>query len=199
VRRLRRLTDDLHVVAAAEEHALDLILTDLDVAVLAADAVVAAGPAYQAKGVALRLHPGPAAAYVRGDRERLAQVLANVLDNALRHTPPGGIVDLTVTADTRQTSLTVTDTGSGIEPGHLEWIFERFHREDPARSVADGSGSGLGLTIARALTEEHRGTLTATSSGPGHGATLRITLPLTTTSAATTAAATAGAGARTRG
>nr|MCU0271551.1 ATP-binding protein [Acidimicrobiales bacterium] len=154
VRRLRRLTDDLHVVAAAEEHALDLILTQLDVAALAADAVVAAGPAYQAKDVALRLHPAPTPVYVRGDRERLAQVLANLLDNALRHTPPGGIVDLTVTADTRQTSLTVADTGSGIDPGHLEWIFERFHREDPARSVADGSGSGLGLTIARALTEE---------------------------------------------
>ncbi len=187
VRRLRRLTDDLHLVAAAEEHALDLVLTDLDAAGLAADAVMAAGPAYQAKGVALRLHVAPVAAPLHGDRERLAQVLANVLDNALRHTAPGGIVDLTVGADTHQAYLTVTDTGSGIDPAHLDWIFERFHRGDPARSVADGSGSGLGLTIARAITEEHGGSLTAGSAGPGHGATFRLALPLIPQKTTTTA------------
>jgi len=193
VRRLRRLTDDLHLVAAAEEHALDLVLTNLDANDLAADAVVAAGPGYQAKDVALRLHPATAPAPVHADRERLGQVLANLLDNALRHTPSGGVVDLTVGTDTDQVYLTLTDTGTGIDPAHLDWVFQRFHREDPARSAADGSGSGLGLTIARAITDEHGGTLTARSAGPGNGATLRLVLPRT--QAKTKASATAVASA----
>jgi signal transduction histidine kinase len=176
VRRLRRLTDELRDVAAAEEHALTLVLADLDLAEVAADAVAGAAPRYQAKQVALRLHRDTVPTTVTGDRERLGQVVANLLDNALRHTPPGGGVDVRVTSEPGAARLTVDDTGEGIPPDQLDAIFERFRRVDPARTAGDG-GSGLGLTIARAIVAEHGGTLTAHSAGPSRGATLTVALP----------------------
>ncbi len=110
---------------------------------------------------------------VRADFERASQVLANLLSNALRHTPPGGRVTLGTASSGDCVVFTVTDTGSGIAPEHLQRIFERFYRADPARS-RDG-GSGVGLTIARGLIVRMGGTLTV-RSGPG-GSTFTFTLP----------------------
>ena len=110
---------------------------------------------------------------MRVDVDRLREALGNLLDNALRHTSPGGHITVTMrTADLTTTEITVTDTGGGFEPDHAEQLFHRFHRES-----ADSSGSGLGLTIARALVEAHGGTLTARSEGLGRGSTFTITLP----------------------
>jgi signal transduction histidine kinase len=105
-------------------------------------------------------------------------VLANLLGNALRHTPPGGRVEVTATAADGRVQLAVADTGEGIPPELLERIFERFYRADPARAHApDGGGSGIGLTITRAIVQAHGGRIHAESHGPGRGARFVVTLP----------------------
>jgi signal transduction histidine kinase len=178
VARLRRLATDLRESAAADEHALHLNPVVLDAADAAADAVTAATPRYLAKGVGLTLAPGPAGLLVAADAERLGQVLANLLDNALRHTPPGGNVRVAADRARSRAVITVADDGDGIPPDQLGSVFERFHRVDPSRTTSDGSGSGLGLTIARAIVTDHGGSLTAASDGPGEGATFTVSLPL---------------------
>jgi signal transduction histidine kinase len=178
VARLRRLATDLRESAAADEHALHLAPVVLDAAVASAGAVAAATPRYLAKGVELTLVPGATGLRVSADPERLGQVLSNLLDNALRHTPPAGQVRVAASRTGPSTvAITVADDGDGIPPDQVGSIFERFHRVDRSRASADGSGSGLGLTIARAIIADHGGTLTAASPGPGEGATFTITLP----------------------
>jgi signal transduction histidine kinase len=179
INRLRRLATDVREVAAAEEHALGLRLEPIDARDIARAAVAAAAPRFSGKGVALvaRLceHPCP----VMGDAMRLQQVLANLLDNALRHTPIGGQVIVAVDRAGSNVRITVKDTGEGIPAEQVGWVFERFHRVDPSRISTDGGGSGLGLTIARALVSDHSGTITAASPGTGLGTTLTIELPAT--------------------
>lgn len=179
VLRLRRLAVDVRAVSAAEEHALDLRPVPCDPTDLAADAVRFANPAYQAKGVDLAVAAARHLPHVLADPERVGQVLGNLLANALRHTPPGGhvTVTVTVTAATGQVEFVVADDGEGIPADQLEAVFDRFHRIDPARVAGDGSGSGLGLTIARAIAAGHGGTLTAASPGAGGGASFRLGLP----------------------
>ncbi len=177
VSRLRRLAIDLRESAAADEHALHLTPVVLDAEAAAADAVAAATPRYLAKGVELTLTPGATGLLVSADAERLGQVLSNLLDNALRHTPPGGHVHVAATPAGSTTAITVADDGDGIPADQIGSIFDRFHRVDPARATADGSGSGLGLTIARAIITDHGGSLTAVSRGPGAGATFTVALP----------------------
>ena len=109
------------------------------------------------------------------DRDRLTQVLRNLIRNAVAHTDPGDQVVVAARARDDQLEISVTDTGPGIPPDQLEQIFERFHRLDAGR-LRDRGGSGLGLAIARAITEAHGGTISA-ESGPGQGATFRIVLP----------------------
>ncbi len=177
VARLRRLATDLREAAAAEEHALGLVLQPADARLLAETAVSAARPRYQTKGVALLMDIPDTPVEVNADQERMQQVLANLLDNALRHTQPGGHVTVQVTSSDRTVSMQITDDGDGISLDELEAVFDRFHRADPARAVNGGGGSGLGLTIARAIVVDHGGSLTARSSGRGEGATFTVTLP----------------------
>ncbi len=179
VARLRRLSGDLREAAAAEEHALGLVMTPLDPVAVVRDAIAAARPGYQNKGVDLGLDQAELAPLVLADAERVQQVLANLLDNALRHTPAGGRVDMAIGMGREgSVSITVTDNGEGIDAHQLAHIFDRFHRADPARPVHDGGGSGLGLTIARAIVEDHGGTLTASSAGRGRGSAFTLTLPV---------------------
>lgn len=175
--RLARLAEDVAAVSRVEEHQLDLHLEPVDTGELVSTATAAAADRFAAKGVTLRgnqIHDIPR---VIVDRERIGQVLGNLLDNALRHTPAGG----TVTVDTRQAepgwiALSVTDTGDGIPAEHLTRIFERFYRADTARDRTHG-GSGIGLAIAKALVDAHGGRITATSPGPGAGSTFTVLLP----------------------
>jgi signal transduction histidine kinase len=111
---------------------------------------------------------------LQADRDRLTQVLRNLIRNAVAHTDPEGRVTVAARARGDHLQISVTDTGAGIPPDQLEQIFERFHRLDTGRS-RDRGGSGLGLAIARAITEAHGGTIRA-ESGPGQGATFRIEL-----------------------
>ena len=174
--RLRRLVDDLAKVSRAEERQLDLHSTPSKPGLLVAAALRAAAPGYAVKGVALETKLDRRLPSVDVDPDRIAEVLANVLDNALRHTPTGGRVEVAAAGRGQQVELTVADTGEGIAPEHLERVFERFFRADLARTRTAG-GSGIGLAIARAIVEAHGGHLHAESEGPGLGARFVITLP----------------------
>ena len=176
--RLRRLADDIAVVSRAEEGQLPLHPVPIAPNRLVTTAVQAARPGYDHQGVKLTTRLAPQLPSLAADPDRLAQVLAGLLSNALRHTPPGGQVTVSTEAAGPGVTITVTDTGDGIAAGHLPHIFERFYRADTARDRAHG-GSGIGLTIARALIAAHGGALTAASDGVGTGARFTITLPAT--------------------
>lgn len=177
-RRLARLSQDISAVSRAEEGQvrLDLFPTRPETVVRAA--IDAAAEAYQAKGVALVADIADALPELSLDRERIGQVLANLLNNALRHTPAGGSVTISANRSgaTGGVQISVSDTGDGIPTEHLAHVFERFYRVDAARDRAHG-GSGIGLAIAKALAEAHGGQLTVTSSGTGQGSTFRVILP----------------------
>lgn len=174
--RLQHLVADMAAVSRAEERQLDLHPRPVDTATLALEAVTAARARFDAAGVGLEVDVAGAVPIVRVDPQRFGEVLANLLDNALRHTPAGAVVRVVVGSDRGSAALDVTDTGDGFDPSDAERIFERFYRADPSRTPTS-AGSGIGLTIARAITAAHGGTLTATSGGPGTGATFRIRLP----------------------
>jgi two-component system OmpR family sensor kinase len=116
------------------------------------------------------------AAVVQGDRDRLRQIVDNLLANVRAHTPPGTPASVSVTRRNGSAEIAVTDAGPGLDEEHLEHVFERFYRADPSRARASG-GVGLGLSIVAAVAEAHGGTASA-SSRPGAGTTFSIALPL---------------------
>lgn len=175
-RRLQHLVADMGAVSRAEERQLDLHPQQADLAMLATEAVASARARFTAAGKRLDIEVAGKAPIVLVDRQRLAEALANLLDNALRHTPAGGEVRVVVDAERTGATLKVIDTGEGFDPSDAERLFERFYRADTSRTRTT-AGSGIGLTIARAIVQAHGGTLTATSKGPGTGATLRIHFP----------------------
>jgi two-component system sensor histidine kinase BaeS len=176
--RLVRLSDDVAALAQAEEGPTPISPVWVAPGALISTAVLAIGARYDAKGVRLTSHVLAGLPRVWADPQRLGQVLGNLLDNALRHTPAHGQVDVAATADRDLLTVTVTDTGDGIAAEHLPHVFERFYRADSARDREHG-GAGIGLAIAKALVEAHDGRITATSSGSGTGTTFTITLPRT--------------------
>jgi signal transduction histidine kinase len=113
---------------------------------------------------------------VDADRERIHQVVFNLVDNAVRFTPPGGEVTIAAERVADRIRVTVRDTGVGVASEHLPRLFERFYRVDPARSREDGGGTGIGLAIARSIVEGHGGRIAAQSE-PGRGATFTFDLP----------------------
>ena len=187
--RLVRFAEDVAALAQAEESATSLAFTDIDATELIAKTTAAVSERYHAKQVSLSTHP-PSTELppLWGDGQRLAQVLTNLLDNALRHTPPHGRVDVHADTDGPRLVLRVTDTGEGISAEHLPHVFERLYRADAART-RDHGGSGLGLAIAKTLVEAHGGHISASSHGPGSGTTFTITVPLRRSSAAAHAGA----------
>lgn len=174
VRRLQRLASDVRLAAQAQEHALDLQPQLVSVSQLVEAACALYEPRYQDKGVVLRntCHEDET---IRVDPDRMQQVLINLLDNALRHTPAGGSVDVSCQRRPDFVDIDVRDSGEGIPPGELDAIFQRFHRLDDSRG--HGAGSGLGLTIARAIVQDHGGTMTSFSAGLGTGARFTVSLP----------------------
>lgn len=172
--RLRRLAEDMSAVSRAEE-GLDVTLRPCAAADLAAAAAGVAQDRYAAKGVDLRTELVDAG-QVRVDADRFGQVLGNLLDNALRHTPAGGTVILSCRRVDHWVEYRVADTGEGVAAEHLPHLFDRFYRADTARDRGHG-GSGIGLAIARALVEAHGGGISVTSAGTGHGATFTVRLP----------------------
>ena len=174
--RLGRLAQDITAVSRAEEHLTRIRPVPTTTEALITTAVDAARERYDNKGVVLHSRIDDSVA-VTVDPDRLGQVLGNLLDNALRHTPEGGTVTVSSTVLDDRVEITVSDTGEGIAPAHLDHLFDRFYRADAARDRHHG-GSGIGLTITRALVEAHRGRIRAHSDGPGQGAYFTVELPV---------------------
>jgi signal transduction histidine kinase len=111
------------------------------------------------------------------DKARIRQAVQNLLDNALRHTPSGGQVSVSVRQVNGRVQIQVQDSGDGIAPEQLPQVFDRLYRGDPSRQ-RQGSSTGLGLAISKALVDAHGGTITAESGGVDQGSTFTIDLPL---------------------
>jgi two-component system, OmpR family, sensor histidine kinase CiaH len=176
IARMERLAMDLLTLARSDAGGLELMTAPVDIRSVAAEVVRRTTPLANSHGIALGLHAAADEAVVDADPDRLQQVLLILLDNAIKHTPSGGRVDVSVRRHGQQASIEVGDTGSGISPEHLPRIFDRFYRADKARARAQG-GTGLGLAIARMLVDAHHGHLSLTST-LGVGTQVTMTLPL---------------------
>ncbi|HQZ85046.1 MAG TPA: HAMP domain-containing sensor histidine kinase [Actinomycetota bacterium] len=178
--RLRRLVDDLEVVSRAEERQLLLEPAPIVVADLLDAAVAAHRESYRAAGVHLTASVTTDTPPVTVDPDRIHEVLGNLLDNALRHTPPGGTVAVTARLNKDRARpaavIEIADSGTGFPTQDAERIFGRFEKH------GGSPGSGLGLTIARAIIEAHHGSLIASSDGPGTGARFTVRIPAATKS-----------------
>jgi signal transduction histidine kinase len=172
---LARLVEDLQELTLAEAGQLTLVRQSADVAEIVRRAVIAAHPPAEAKGLTIeaKLPEGQAIAEVAP--ERIGQVLRNLLSNAITHTSVGGHITVDLKDDGGELHIGVEDTGDGIPPEDLPYVFERFYRADPSRVRATG-GAGLGLTIARRLVEAHGGTI-GVESEVGKGSRFTFTLP----------------------
>jgi two-component system, OmpR family, sensor histidine kinase BaeS len=176
-RRLVRFSDDVAALAQAEEGHASIAPSSVVPDKLIENAVTSAADRFAAKGVTLTSHVDSGLPALWADPHRLGQVLANLLDNALRHTPSGGHVEVTATAEGGELTITVADDGDGIVADQLPHVFERFYRVDAARDREHG-GAGIGLAIAKALAEAHDGRISAASGGLGTGTTFIVTLPV---------------------
>jgi two-component system, OmpR family, phosphate regulon sensor histidine kinase PhoR len=154
--RLARLTDDLLKLSRIEAGRLELELRPIKVEALVNSCVETARLKAEAKGLRIHVQLPEGLPPVRGDGAQLAEVLQNLLDNALQYTPSGGQIDVTASSSDREVTFTVADTGIGIPESDLARIFERFYRVDAARSREAG-GTGLGLAISRHIVEAHGG------------------------------------------
>ncbi len=172
---LTRLVNDLRELALAEAGELDMAREPLDMREVIRQAAASMQSAARNKGIHLVVDLPDTPLIVRGDGQRLEQVLLNLLSNALRHTPHGGTVTVRAWEERDHVYCQVRDTGPGIPPDQLPFVFERFWRGDRSRSRETG-GTGLGLAIARKWVEAHGGRIWA-ESPPGEGAVFTFWLP----------------------
>ncbi len=172
---LTHLVEDLRLLAEAEADQLRLDLRPTDVEDLLNDAYVNFSCQAEDRGVTLSLDLPSGLPKANADWRRIAQVLGNLISNALRFTPGGGTITLGAAERAGMVEVTISDTGSGIAAEDLPYVFDRFWRGDKSRSRS-GGGSGLGLAIARQLVELHGGTIVVESAA-GKGTTFRFTLP----------------------
>lgn len=174
--RLERLVDDLFQLTRLESKRLDLDLAPFDPASAAREAVEAlAGPARREAGILVRAESHTGESACLGDRARFVQVLVNLIRNAIRYTPEGGIILVSTSGRADAIEITVRDTGSGIPPEDVPHVFDRFFRADPSRNRSSG-GAGLGLAIARELIEAMGGSI-AVESVLDEGTVFTISMP----------------------
>ncbi len=173
---LKRLVDDLQDLGLAEARQLTLRRQPVALQDLVQTAANSIRSQAEAKGLNLKIALEDGLPLVEVDPQRIRQVLINLLKNAVNHTPKGGEIAVSATRQERWIKVKVRDTGEGIPPEDLPYIFERFYRADRSRSRATG-GAGLGLTIARHLVEAHGGQIWA-ESAPGKGTTIHFTIPV---------------------
>ena len=176
VDRMIALVEDLLELARAETGQMRLRLEPLDLGVVAAGIAGTFEPRARQADVRLEIALPERPVVIDGDRDRLAQVFVNLIDNALRHTPKGGEVLVTLGANDQRAMLEVSDTGIGIPYNDLPHLFERFYVVERSRARGSG-GTGLGLSIVKQIVEAHRGRVFADSEF-GYGATFTIALPL---------------------
>jgi signal transduction histidine kinase len=161
--RLERLVEDLFQLTRLESNRLELMMENVDAGSVVREAIESlAGPAKRDADLTLMTRIGDGDLTCRCDRQRLVQVLQNLIRNAIRFTPPGGIILGTAVREAESVEIAIHDTGAGIAPEALPHVFERFFRADPSRSRTAG-GSGLGLAIAKELAEAMGGTISVTS------------------------------------
>jgi signal transduction histidine kinase len=171
---LARLVGDLHDLALAESGQLPLHRGPMPVGEVVDAALAAVRPVAAARGITLKADIA-SSLVVDADRERVAQVLRNLLANAVTHSRDGGRIDVSARAVDGAVAVDVVDEGEGIAPEHLPHVFDRFYRSDPSRARTTG-GAGLGLAIVKQLVEAHGGQVSA-ASDPGRGARFTFTLP----------------------
>ena len=171
-----RLIDDLLEVSRIIGGKLRLDLRPMRLASAIEAAIEAMRPAAAAKNIRVVTSLDPRIELIWGDPERLQQVVWNLVSNAIKFTPEGGRVDVRLECVDSHLELTVRDTGRGIAPEFLPYLFERFRQADPSSTRALG-GLGLGLAIVRHLVELHGGTVEAESAGEGKGTTVRVRMP----------------------
>ena len=174
--RLQRLVDQLREVALFEAGAQALQCTVLHLPTRVEETVAALAPAMEEKQVTLSNTVPPDLPAVFADSDRVTEILFNLLDNALHHTPAGGRIEVTGAVEGQCARISIADTGPGIAPLDRERIFERFYRVDASRSSTTG-GSGLGLAIVKAIVEAHGGGIQV-NAGPEGGAVFGFTLPI---------------------
>ncbi|OAI42323.1 hypothetical protein AYO38_11535 [bacterium SCGC AG-212-C10] len=167
---ITRLVEDLQTLSSAEAGMLRLHVEPVDLSELAEDTVTSFRSIADDKRISLTVDGGEVTT-IQADAVRLREVIANLLTNAIRHTPAGGRVAVSVAGEGARIRVEVRDTGSGIAPGDLPHIFVRY------RKSSDSGGSGLGLAIARRLVEAHGGTITARST-VGEGTVIAFTVPV---------------------
>ena len=172
---LNHLVEDLRTLSLADAGELTLNLLPTEPGGLLERAAARYALSAQEKRVALHVQAPAGLPRVNVDPERMAQVLDNLVGNALRFTPAGGVVSLSAAAVDGALQFQVHDTGSGIDPADLPFVFDRFYKGDKARHL--GGESGLGLAIARSIVEAHAGAIAVTSAS-GQGTTFTITLPI---------------------
>ncbi len=168
VERSARLVQQLLQLARQDAAAADRPLARIDLAAVAREVVVEQAPQAQARGIDLGL--SASAAELEGDAEGLRVALGNLVDNAIRHTPSGGTVDVRVSSEGREVVAEVLDTGPGIPQAERERVFDRFHRG----GAAQGSGSGLGLAIVREIARRHGATVELRDGDGGRGLRARL-------------------------
>lgn len=172
-----QLIGDLLDMSRIVSGTLRLEFSELEPSEVIQEQVDAMRPAAQAKEITLTMNVQKDAVRVRGDRTRLLQIIGNLLTNAIKFTPAGGQVDISLRADAHNLVVAVTDFGIGIDPDFLPHVFDAFRQQDSSRTRRHG-GLGIGLAIARQLAELHGGVLDGVSAGSGRGATFTLTLPL---------------------
>lgn len=180
--RLERLVEEQLELARLDAGALRIDVEDVDLGELAAEVVAGRRPLAEPEGVTLSIHLPEAPVVVAADPARMEQILLILLDNALRHTPAGGRVDVVVRREDADATMAVRDTGEGIPADVQDQVFERFYQADPSR---EGRGLGLGLAIARGLARAHGGGIELRSA-PGVGSEFTVRLPLARHAAAGT-------------
>lgn len=174
-RTLSRLIEDLRLLALADAGKLRLVKDCLDLRGFLRQSVEAYQPHAEERGIALGLKTPPVLPKVCVDRDRLAQVMGNLMSNALHYVPRRGHVRVEATSDNGEVLVSVIDDGPGIPAEDLPHVFKRFWRADPARRRTTG-GSGLGLSIASHIVKAHGGRIWAEET-PGGGLTIRFSLP----------------------
>jgi two-component system OmpR family sensor kinase len=173
-RRLSRLVDDLLNLARADAGRVKLNTGELYLDDLAAECCRSISPLAAARGLAIDCRC-PEDVSFHGDEELLRRMILNLLDNAVRYTPPGGKISVLLETENPGLRLSVSDTGTGIPPEAAPHVFERFYRADKARSRHEG-GFGLGLSIVKWIAEAHNGSVKLTAN-PGAGSTFVVRLP----------------------
>ncbi|WP_047863947.1 HAMP domain-containing sensor histidine kinase [Rubrobacter aplysinae] len=175
--RMRRLVEDLRQLSRVEAGQLDLHPASSSAELMVCRATESLAPLFAEGGVRLETSLPEGLPEVFADSDRVVQVLTNLLRNALHYTPADGKVTVAASPRNAEVLFTISDTGSGIPPEHLDRVFERFYRVEKSRS-REGGGSGVGLAISRALVQSMHGEIWAESRGAREGTTFAFTLPI---------------------